>query len=56
MNYEQAMNIMEQAVMLAVKGAQTLNDVKLIVTAWETIKAKLNEVKNDNGNTDNHDI
>lgn len=38
MNYEQAMNIMEQAVLLALKGVQTTQDAKAILIAWDTVK------------------
>ena len=43
MNTEQAMNIMEQAVLLATKSAQSINDQKLIISAWETIKDELSK-------------
>lgn len=49
MNYEQAMNIMEQAVQLAVKGCQSIGDMKAILIAWDTIKPliKTEEEKHD---------
>lgn len=41
MTQEQATKVMEQAVMLAIKGVQNINDAKLIIAAWETIKKEL---------------
>ena len=56
MTQEQAINIMEQATMLAVKGTTSINDMKLIITAWDTLKMKLNEVKNADGNSDSNNL
>lgn len=43
MNNEQAMNIMEQAVLLALKGCQTTQDAKAILIAWDTVKPLIKE-------------
>jgi hypothetical protein len=47
MNLEQAMNIMEQAVQLAVKGCQTIADMKAVLIAWDTIKPLIKEQRDD---------
>ena len=43
MSKEQAIHIMEQAVQLAVKGCASLNDVRAIIAAWDTIKPLIND-------------
>ena len=43
MSIDQALQIMEQAVMLALKGCATTNDAKAILVAWDTIKPLIKE-------------
>ena len=43
MNFEQAMEIMEQAVQMAVKGCQKIDDMKAILIAWDTVKPCIKE-------------
>ena len=43
MNTEQALHIMEQAVQLAIKGCASLNDVRAIIAAWDTVKPLIND-------------
>ena len=43
MNTEQALHIMEQAVQLAIKGCGSLNDVRAILAAWDTIKPMIKD-------------
>ena len=38
MSLEQAMNIMEQAVQLAVKGCGSTGDMKAVLVAWDTVR------------------
>ena len=52
MNTEQAMQIMEQAIMLALKGCATTQDAKAVLIAWDEVKAKLKEQR-DGDKSDN---
>ena len=52
MNTEQAMQIMEQAIMLAIKGCATTQDAKAVLIAWDEVKAKLKEQR-DGDKSDN---
>ena len=47
MNFEQAMGIMEQAIQLAVRGCQSISDMKAVLIAWDTIKPCIKEPETD---------
>ena len=47
MNLDQALQIMEQAVMLALKGCATPNDAKAVLMAWDTVKPLIHEPKDE---------
>ena len=52
MSINQALQIMEQAVMLALKGCATPNDAKAVLIAWDTIKPLIKE-QEDGDKSDN---
>ena len=52
MSLDQALQIMEQAVMLALKGCATTQDAKAVLIAWDEVKAKLKEQR-DGDKSDN---
>lgn len=43
MSIDQALQIMEQAVMLALKGCATTQDAKAVLIAWDTVKPMIKE-------------
>ena len=38
MNPKQAVEVMEQAVLLAVRGCNNIKDMKMVLVAWDTVK------------------
>lgn len=47
MNKDQAINILEQAVALAIRNCGKLEDQKAIMVAWETVAPALKGEEND---------
>lgn len=43
MTQEQAIQIMEQAVLLAVRGCNNIKDMKMVLVAWDTVKPLIQE-------------
>ena len=52
MSIDQALQIMEQAVMLALKGCATTQDAKAVLIAWDTVKPLIKE-QEDGDKSDN---
>lgn len=52
----EAINIMDQAVLVVVRSCQDIASAKTMIEAWETVKPLIKEEGNADSNTDTDDI